>query len=60
MSHIARKKAAKIRDTSAGQRRGVACVCDTRIPVATLVAVFADGMNTRKDTVAYPRLANAA
>jgi uncharacterized protein (DUF433 family) len=35
---------------------GVPCIRDTRIPVATIVAMFADGMSTREILDAHPDL----
>ncbi len=35
---------------------GVPCIRDTRIPVATVVAMVADGMSTREILDAYPDL----
>lgn len=41
---------------SPGQMGGVPCIRDLRIPVATIVAMFADGMTEEEILKAYPDL----
>lgn len=42
--------------TDPGQMGGVACIRGLRIPVATVVGMIADGMNTEEILTAYPDL----
>ncbi len=35
---------------------GVPCICETRIPVATIVGLIAEGLDAQQITTEYPQL----